>query len=34
MDSTIKEKRKTNSTPVVGVFYIKDGKIKEWSDYV
>jgi limonene-1,2-epoxide hydrolase len=34
MDSTIKEKRKTNSTPVIGVFYIKDGKIKEWSDYV
>jgi limonene-1,2-epoxide hydrolase len=34
MDSTIKDSRTIHPTPVVGVFYIKDGKIKEWSDYV
>ena len=34
IDSTIKGKRYTNPTPVIGVFEIRDGKIKEWSDYV
>jgi len=34
VDSTIKGKKTTNPTQVVGVFIIKDGKIKEWSDYV
>lgn len=34
MDSTIRESGRKNPTPVVGVFYVKDGKIKEWSDYV
>jgi limonene-1,2-epoxide hydrolase len=33
MDSTIRNSRSIHPTPVVGVFYIKDGKIKEWSDY-
>jgi limonene-1,2-epoxide hydrolase len=33
-DSTLKGKRTTNATSVVGVFVIKDGKIKEWSEYV
>lgn len=33
-DSTIKDSRRANPTSVVGVFVIKDGKIKEWSDYV
>lgn len=33
VDSTIKDSRKANPTKVVGVFVIKDGKIKEWSDY-
>ncbi len=32
-DSTIKDNRHANPTSVVGVFVIKDGKIKEWSDY-
>jgi limonene-1,2-epoxide hydrolase len=34
IDSTIKDDRVTNPTQVVGVFVIRDGKIKEWSDYV
>ena len=34
IDSTIKGKRTTHPTSVVGVFVVKDGKIKEWSDYV
>ncbi len=34
MDSKIRESGNKNPTPVVGVFYVKDGKIKEWSDYV
>jgi limonene-1,2-epoxide hydrolase len=34
IDSTIKDSRRANPTRVVGVFVIKDGKIKEWSDYV
>ena len=34
IDSTIKGKHTTHPTPVVGVFVIKAGKIKEWSDYV
>jgi limonene-1,2-epoxide hydrolase len=34
VDSTIKGKRVTNPTQVVGVFLVRDGKIKEWSDYV
>ncbi len=34
IDSTIKGKRTTNPTKVFGVFVIKNGKIKEWSDYV
>jgi len=34
IDSTIKGKRVTNPTRVVGVFLVRDGKIKEWSDYV
>ena len=34
VDSTIKGTRTTHPTPVVGVFVVKDGKIKEWSDYV
>jgi limonene-1,2-epoxide hydrolase len=34
MDSTIRGARTIHPTPVVGVFFIKDGKIKEWSDYV
>jgi limonene-1,2-epoxide hydrolase len=33
VDSTIKGTRTTHPTSVVGVFVIKDGKIKEWSDY-
>ncbi len=33
-DSTIKDGRHVNPTSVVGVFVIRDGKIKEWSDYV
>ena len=33
IDSTIKDSRKANPTKVIGVFVIKDGKIKEWSDY-
>jgi limonene-1,2-epoxide hydrolase len=33
IDSTLKNSRKANPTKVVGVFVIKDGKIKEWSDY-
>ena len=34
IDSTLKGGRSTNPTPVVGVFVLRDGKIKEWSDYV
>jgi limonene-1,2-epoxide hydrolase len=34
IDSTLKGGRVTHPTPVVGVFVIKDGKIKEWSDFV
>jgi limonene-1,2-epoxide hydrolase len=34
IDSTIKGKRTTNPTKVFGVFVVKNGKIKEWSDYV
>jgi len=34
IDSTIKGTRTTHPTHVVGVFVVKDGKIKEWSDYV
>ncbi len=34
VDSTIKNDRVTNPTKVVGVFVVRDGKIKEWSDYV
>jgi limonene-1,2-epoxide hydrolase len=34
IDSTIKGTRTTHPTSVVGVFIVKDGKIKEWSDYV
>ena len=34
IDSTIKGTRITHPTPVVGVFVVKDGKIKEWSDFV
>ena len=34
IDTTIRGNRKSNSTEVVGVFVIRDGKIKEWSDYV
>jgi limonene-1,2-epoxide hydrolase len=34
VDSTIKGTRTTHPTSVVGVFIVKDGKIKEWSDYV
>ncbi len=34
IDSTVKGKHTTHPTPVVGVFVIKGGKIKEWSDYV
>ena len=34
IDSTVKGKRVTHPTSVVGVFVIKDGKIKEWSDFV
>jgi len=32
-DSTLKGTRSTNPTPVVGVFILRDGKIREWSDY-
>ncbi len=34
IDSTIKGTRTTNPTKVFGVFVVRDGKIKEWSDYV
>jgi limonene-1,2-epoxide hydrolase len=34
IDSTIKGARVTHPTSVVGVFIVKDGRIKEWSDYV
>jgi len=34
IDSTIKDKHTTHPTNVVGVFVIRNGKIKEWSDYV
>ncbi len=34
IDSTIKGTRTTHPTSVVGVFVVKNGKIKEWSDYV
>ena len=34
IDSTIKGKRTTNPTKVFGVFVIRNGKIKEWSDYI
>jgi limonene-1,2-epoxide hydrolase len=34
IDSMIKGTRVTNPTEVVGVFVVRDGKIKEWSDYV
>ncbi|MDB5396546.1 MAG: hypothetical protein JWM91_4052 [Rhodospirillales bacterium] len=34
IDSTVKGKRTTNPTKVFGVFVVKNGKIKEWSDYV
>jgi limonene-1,2-epoxide hydrolase len=33
-DSTITNDRRVNPTSVVGVFVIKDAKIREWSDYV
>jgi limonene-1,2-epoxide hydrolase len=34
IDSTIKGKHTTHPTSVIGVFVIRAGKIKEWSDYV
>jgi limonene-1,2-epoxide hydrolase len=34
IDSTLKGARSTNPTQVVGVFVLRDGRIKEWSDYV
>ncbi|HEX4504828.1 MAG TPA: limonene-1,2-epoxide hydrolase family protein [Alphaproteobacteria bacterium] len=34
IDSTIKGTRTTHPTSVVGVFIVRNGKIKEWSDYV
>ena len=34
VDSTIRGTRTTHPTSVVGVFIVKDGKIKEWSDFV
>jgi limonene-1,2-epoxide hydrolase len=34
IDSTIKGTRTTHPTSVIGVFVVKNGKIKEWSDYV
>ena len=34
IDSTIKSTRTTHPTSVVGVFIVRDGTIKEWSDYV
>ena len=34
IDSTIKDERTTHPTAVVGVFVVRDNKIKEWSDYV
>ena len=34
IDSTIKGMRTTHPTSVVGVFIVRNGKIKEWSDYV
>jgi limonene-1,2-epoxide hydrolase len=34
IDTTIKGPRTTHPTSVIGVFIVKDGKIKEWSDYV
>ncbi len=34
MDSKIRAAGNKTPTPVVGVFYVKDGKIREWSDYV
>jgi limonene-1,2-epoxide hydrolase len=33
-DSTMKGTRRANPVSVIGVFVIRDGKIKEWSDYV
>lgn len=32
-DSTLKGTRTMNPTQVVGVFVLRDGRIKEWSDY-
>jgi limonene-1,2-epoxide hydrolase len=34
VDSTIKGTRTMHPTSVVGVFIVRNGKIKEWSDYV
>jgi limonene-1,2-epoxide hydrolase len=34
IDSTLKGTHATHPTSVVGVFVVKNGKIKEWSDYV
>jgi limonene-1,2-epoxide hydrolase len=34
IDSTIKGTHTTHPTSVVGVFIVRNGKIKEWSDYV
>jgi limonene-1,2-epoxide hydrolase len=34
IDSTIKGTRTIHPTSVVGVFIVRNGKIKEWSDYV
>ncbi len=34
IDSTIKDDKSTHPTAVVGVFVIRDNRIKEWSDYV
>jgi limonene-1,2-epoxide hydrolase len=33
-DSTLKGARSSNPTAVVGVFVLRDGRIREWSDYV
>jgi len=33
VDSTIRGTRTTHPTSVVGVFIVKDGKIREWSDF-
>ncbi len=33
IDSTVKDRVHLRPTPVVGVFIMHDGKIREWSDY-